>query len=137
MEQVLVKRWRRKIKTRAGVWVTAHEHVANFWGNHNSAKSRCLLILYHRKFTLKSNSGISVRELSTLSGVSYRYLRNRLNKWTSWLYVLRKASKTGKRNSLYYKYTIDERGIHFVEDRIPKQRLQEYVAVIRAVQARG
>jgi hypothetical protein len=53
-EQILVKRQWQKVKTRTGIWVTAHEHKAYFCGNHNSAKVICYLFYIIENSQLKA-----------------------------------------------------------------------------------
>ncbi len=122
---VFERRWMRPIVCKDGKLRTAHSHVAGFAGSHNAAKSRSLLVLYHRLFTLKTSSGLTCRQLSDQSGVTFGYLKHRLSKWITWHYLLRKSSVRP------FKYRIAHRGIHFVERRIPLQRLEEYCVAIK------
>lgn len=122
---VFERRWVRPVFCKDGRVLTAHGHVANFKHKSNSAKSRVLILLYHRLFTLKVSSGLTCRQLSDQSGVSFFYLKHRLGKWTDWHYLLRTSARP-------FKYRISARGIHFVECRIPEQRLSEYTVAIKA-----
>jgi len=126
---MIEKRWLRSIHTSEGKLVTARPHEATFNGRHNCCKSKTLVVLYHRKQKISETTGLTLRELSLASGVSYAYLKSRLAKWVEWKYLVRKM--TDGINRPVYSYLIGERGEHFVEDRIPRERLVEYVAEIR------
>jgi hypothetical protein len=121
--------WKHIIHTKNGKAVIARPHEATFKGCHNSSKSKALIILYHRKHKLLQTTGLTLKELSIASGSSYAYLKSRLAKWVEWKYITRKI--TVGTNRPVYSYSIVERGEHFVEDRIPKDRLAEYIEEIR------
>lgn len=122
---VFERRWMRQVVCRDGRLRTAHSHIASFRGCHNSSKSRTLLVLYHRMFSLKASSGLTCRQLSEQSGVSLGYLKHRLSKWVDWHYLLRNRKRP-------FRYGIAKRGVGFVERRIPPQRLEEYCEAIKA-----
>ncbi|MFC2022043.1 hypothetical protein ACFLTR_02360 [Chloroflexota bacterium] len=95
---------------------------------------RPLIVLYHRINRLAASTGLSLKELSEQSGVKYSYLESRLAKWVKWEYIIRKVKQGDNRP--VYCYSIASRGIHFVEDRIPRDRLQDYIAEIREHKAK-
>jgi hypothetical protein len=55
---------------------------------------------------------------------------SRVGKWVAWDYLVRKI-KQGM-NRPVYSYSIAKRGEHFIEDRIPRERLKDYLEEIRA-----
>jgi predicted ArsR family transcriptional regulator len=102
---------------------------ATFNGRHNKQKSKLLIVLYDRLKNLKKRGGLRIRELAGASGVSYDYLRARLTLLYGWGYIHRRIIK--KYNRPIYRYTITKKGIRFVEKRIPKDKLQEYIREIQ------
>jgi len=115
---------------KTGRMVIAHEHRAGFNGAHNRSKSKALIILHRQKFTLGDNTPLTVRQIAQESGVSYGFLKVRFSFWTNTChYVIRKPIVN--ESGLAYGYTIAARGIHFVEDIIPRNRLSDYIAEIR------
>lgn len=128
---MIIKQWMRPIHTKEGKLVIARPHEATFNGRHNACKSKALIVLYHRKYKLHQSTGLTLKELSRASGVSYSYLKSRLGKWVSWGYLLRKI--TNGTNRPVYSYSIGKRGRHFVEDRIPKDILSQYIEDIKAL----
>lgn len=86
---------------------------------------------YHK---IGLNTGLNVRDIHLQSGVDYDYLRSRLRKWHEWGYLNRKPVDTGKGRPVY-AYTIARRGEHFIEDIVPRDILNQYIAEIRAFKA--
>jgi hypothetical protein len=116
--------------SKTGKMVIAHEHRAGFTGAHNRSKSKALIILHRQKFTLGDNTPLTVRQIAQESGVSYGFLKVRFSFWTNTChYVIRKPIVN--ESGLAYGYVIAARGIHFVEDIIPCDRLSDYLAEIR------
>lgn len=110
-------------------------HIATFNGRHNSNISKTLIVLYSRK-QRGITAGLSAKELHLATGVSYDNLRAKLTKWYNWRYLDRRAvGVDGGRP--HYVYTIAERGIHFVEDRIPLDRYNDYITEIKTFRARN
>jgi hypothetical protein len=124
--------WERLIH-KDGKLIIARPHEATFKGKHNACKSKVLIVLYHRKYRLVDNTGLSLKELADASGVKYFYLETRLSKWVEWGYVIRKIKMGGNRP--VYCYLIAKRGQQFVERRIPKNRLQDYIVEIQTFKA--
>ncbi len=94
-------------------------------------RPRCLQFLYHRKHKLGLNDGLNVWDIHLQSGVDYDYLRSRLRKWKEWGYLNRKPVDTGVGRP-EYQYTIAKRGEHFIEDIVPRNILNQYIAEIKA-----
>ena len=103
---------------------------ATFKGAHNASKCKTLLLLYHRKHKLGLGTGLSARDIHLQSGVGYDYLRARLGVWFKWGYLSRRLTinYTGKPA---FSYTIAKRGEHFIENRVPQEALDRYIAEIR------
>ena len=127
--------WERLIHTKDGKLVIARPHEATFNGCHNACKSKALITLYHWKKKLRATTGLSLKELAESSGVTYNYLGSRVAKWVEWGYLNRKVKMGGNRP--VYCYYIAERGIQFVEYRIPRERLQDYIDEIREYRAKN
>jgi len=119
----------RPVTTRTGKTVLAHVHKASFKGVHNATKSKVFIVLYHRRFKLGEHTGLSLHEIVDNTGANYHYLTGRLLKWIQWGYVKRKPGQAEGRP--VFLYTIAKRGKHFIEHRLPKDKLQQYTAEIR------
>ena len=65
--------------------------ITTFRGKHNEAKSKALITLLDSK--QKDQGGLTLKQLSIFSGVSYEYLKSRLGKWHEWKYVTRHVTK--------------------------------------------
>ena len=124
------------VRCKDGKTRIAHPHIGTFRGKHNASKSKILLICYHQKFMLHSAIALSARELAETSGVSYGYLKKRLAKWVEWKYLLRKAT-AGPLGQPVFVYTIAARGAHFLEVRAPREKLNQYLAEIKAAKAKS
>ena len=124
------------VRCKDGKTRIAHPHIATFRGKHNASKSKILLICYHQKFMEQSTIGFSARELAEISGVSYSYLKKRLSKWVEWKYLLRKAT-AGPHGKPVFVYSIATRGSHFLEDRAPKEKLDQYLREIRGAKTQS
>ena len=92
----------------------ARRHIATFHGIHNHSKSRVVLVLCHRRFTLKTNTGLTARQLSEQSGIGHRYLKDRLHKWIEWQYLKRERAVSPTSGLPCFSYTIAACGILFV-----------------------
>ena len=124
------------VRCKDGKTRIAHPHIATFRGKHNASKSKVLLICYHRKFMEHSTIGLGARELAETSGVNYSYLKKRLPKWVEWKYLLRKAT-AGPQGKPVFVYSIAVRGSHFLEDRAPREKLNQYLMEIRSAKAKS
>jgi hypothetical protein len=124
------------VRCKDGKTRIAHPHIVTFKGKHNASKSKILLICYHQKFMEHSTIGFSARQLATASGVSYGYLKKRLPKWVEWQYLLRKAT-AGPQGKPLFIYSIASRGSHFLEDRAPKEKLDQCLREIRAAKTQS
>lgn len=122
-------RWLKPVHTRDGRTILARPHEATFNGRHNLAKSKTLIVLYHLKHKLADTRGLTLKQLSIQSGVSYNTLKSSLGDWFLWKYVKRRAIEGSTRPK--FAYTIGRRGEHFIENRLPKNRLQDYISEIR------
>ncbi len=109
-------------------------HEATFNGLHDSAKVKVLLVLYHRRFKLGNPSGLGVAELHRLSGCNYDTLRAKLFKWKNWKYVTRRLG-LNRQGRPAFTYIIADRGVRFIEERVPRERLVDYIRQIRDFKA--
>ncbi len=104
--------------------IVPREHIADFTGLNNSSKSKVLLYLLHEK-----GKYFTARQLHEETGVSYDYLRGRLSFWYNIRYLDR-APIISVKGKLAWGYRIDDRGEHFVKDRIPQEKREEYLSDI-------
>jgi len=121
----------RTFTTRAGKHVETRPHFATFNERHNASKAKVLITLYHRLHKLRLTNGLGVAELHEQSGVGYDYIKSRVTKWCEWGY-LKRSVRDNKIGRPIYVYTLDERGKHFIEDVLPREWLQHYIAEIHA-----
>ncbi|MFH0942540.1 MAG: hypothetical protein V1823_05940, partial [Chloroflexota bacterium] len=68
--------------------------------------------------------------------VPYASLLSLISKWYKWRYVDRRAVGVDGAKP-HYVYGIAERGIHFVDDRIPADKYNAYIAEINAHRAKA
>ncbi len=116
-----------------GRLIIPRRHVATFRGKHNCNTAKVCIVLYDR-VKRGENSGLSVGELAKYTGCNYDSLRAKMSKWYEWRYLDRRAvGNNGERP--HYNYTIAQRGINFVQYRIPAKRYKDYVAEINAFRA--
>jgi hypothetical protein len=109
--------------------IIARPHIAVFNKKHNACKAKVLILLYHRKYIDNTVSGLRIRDVHKLTGVSYEYIKFRVSKWVAWGYLSRQG------DSKPYTYSIADRGRHIVEDIIPREWLEYYIGEIRAHKA--
>lgn len=108
--------------------------IATFRGCHNSAKVKVFILLWDRKYRLSIKSGFTAREIHDLTGVNYNYLKSRLGKWHKWHYLTRRSVDRNVGRSVY-TYSIAKRGVDFIRDRVPREKLLQCVEEINAVMA--
>lgn len=121
-------------QNRAGKLIISKPHIATFNGVHNASKTKVFIVLYHLKHKLGLNIGLNVLDLHLQSGVNYDYLRTKLGKWHEWGFLSRKPVDSGKGRAVY-TYMIAKRGEHFIEDIVPRDLLNQYVAEIKTFRA--
>jgi len=102
--------------------------IATFNGKHNQMKSKALIILLDRK--QKELGGLTLKQLTIASSVSYEYLKARLGVWHGWRYVNRRVTTNGK-NKPVFSYSIAARGIKFVNERIPPDVVHRYIMELK------
>lgn len=117
-----------------GKVIISKSHIATFNGVHNASKAKVFIVLYHLKYKLGLNTGLNVLDLYLQSGVNYDYLRSKLGKWYEWGFLSRRPVDSGKGRAVY-TYMIAKRGEHFIEDIVPRDILNQYVAEIKAFRA--
>ena len=111
-------------------------HLATFRGRHNRTKSKTLITLYHRRYKLGNRTGLGLSELAQLSGCGYNSLRAKLGRWTAWGYIERNYS-TGYQGRPIFVYKLADRGKRFIEERLPPEKLAEYVIEIKQSRAKN
>lgn len=112
--------------TKAGKLVETKPHYASFNHKHNAAKSKVLIVLYHRRFNVNDNTGMGIGELHRATGANYGYLTVKVTKWCQWQYISR-AVRAGERGRPIYVYSLAKRGQHFIEDVLPPEWLKQYI----------
>lgn len=122
----------RIFETKDGRFRIAKPHIAVFNEKHNASKAKVLITLYHinRNQDIK---GLRLKDIHKLSGVDYYYVKSQIGKWVKWGYLKRILS--AEYEMPLYIYSIAERGIHIVQDIIPKDWLQVYINEIREYRA--
>jgi predicted ArsR family transcriptional regulator len=123
----------RPFYSKDGRLIVPHDHTAYFGGRNNRSKGMVLIWLLHHKGQFRT-----ARQLADETGVNYDYLRARLSFWFNIRYVNRKVVLP-RRGRPVWSYCIAERGEHFVENRIPVEKRNEYISDInlwRLVNAR-
>jgi len=121
--------------TKTGKHVETKPHFATFNEKHNVSKCKVLITLYHRKYKLKVNTGLGVSELHKQSGVNYDYIKSRVTKWVEWRY-LERSVKDNRVGRPLYVYRLADRGRHFIEDIVPRDWLERYIAEIQEFKAK-
>jgi predicted transcriptional regulator len=124
----------RPFQARDGRIIVPRQHIAKFNGDNNRSKSKVLIWLYSR-LQHGYTSGLSALELSQAVGVSYSSLQSSLSKWYKWRYIDRRPVSSDSGHP-HYTYAIADRGVHFVEDIIPRDKYDQYVSEIREFRQR-
>ncbi len=129
-----MKQWKPRYihNTKTGQLVLAVPHRASFVGSHNESKAKALITLYSAKYH-EHKAGFTLRELTSLSGVDYGYLKSRLSKWVAWQYLTRKIVQGELRP--VYQYSLTKRGERFI-GYIPTEVAERYWAEIQAYRER-
>jgi len=108
-----------------GRLITPKRHIATFRGKHNVNKSKVLIYLFSRLYQ-GFNDALSAQELIRFTGCPHKSVLNKLTFWYNIRYLNRRAvGVDGGRP--HYTYTLAERGIHFVRNRIPPDKFNQYV----------
>ncbi len=121
--------------SKSGKVIISKPHIATFNDVHNASKTKVFIVLYHRKNRLGLNTGLNVRDIHLQSNVDYDYLRTRMSKWHEWGYLSRRPVDSGKGRAVY-TYMIAKRGEHFIEDIVPGDILNQYIAEIKAFKSK-
>lgn len=114
----------RPFLAKDGRQIEPVDHIADFTGRNNSAKSTVLIYLNHIEGKYRT-----ARQLHEATGVSYGYLRQRLSFWFNIRYINRKVTAPAHGKPAWC-YCIAERGKHFVTYRIPEDKMDEYISGI-------
>ena len=112
--------------SKDGRLIEPYDHLADFTGKNNSCKSKVLIWLLHLKGKYRT-----ARQLHDDTGVGYDYLRQRLSFWYNIRYLNRHAILP-TRGRPFWAYCIAERGEHFVNDRLPADKCNEYIKEINS-----
>ncbi len=108
-------------------------HIATFNGSHNSVKSKVLLVLYFRKIDQGDDSGMTLRELFNETGCNILSLYAHVGEY-AYKYRDPYLNRTMSMNSaqMLWHYTIAQRGIRFVEQRLTSDARARFLAEIKA-----
>ena len=115
----------------------AYAHRASMRGKNDQSRNLILVILYHRRYTLKKSDGLIFTELLPLVApvVGASYLEHRLRNWSSpkWAYLTRGPVVNAKTGRTAFAYVIAKRGKHVIEDVLMRAKLLEYIAILQSV----
>jgi hypothetical protein len=100
-----------------------------FRGRHNAVKSKCLIVLYNRKFN--GERGLTLSELTRATGSNYKSLSVLLKRWVGWRYVGYHQSKKGR------VYDIRKRGVAWVDRWNNIMPTERYNAELEQISSRG
>lgn len=106
--------------------------VATFRGVHNASKSKIFIVLYHRLLIQGLSDGLGVKSLSLLSGVGYVYISSRVARWAKHGYISRRIGLDESSGRPVFVYVLLKKGIRYVEEIIPRDRLSEYISEIKS-----
>ena len=108
------------------VRVRTFNYVPSFNGKHNATRCKAWLLLYDR--LLGGKRGLKLRELSLLTGISYKSLSVSLSKWIKWRYVGYRSTPKGR------IYRLRKRGKDWLERWWYTMPLQQYLEELENVQ---
>jgi hypothetical protein len=99
-------------------------YVVSFLGKHNRTRCLAWLVLYDNY--LGHKGGLTLRELTRLTGISYGSLSVSIVKWVRWRYIGYEPRKGGRR------YYILKRGRDWIERWKGTMPLNMYLEEIKA-----
>jgi hypothetical protein len=106
-------------------------------GKNDQSRNLILVILYHRRYTLKKSDGLMFAELLPLVApvVGASYLEHRLRNWSSakWAYLTRGPVVNAETGRTAFAYVIAKRGKHIIEDVLTRGKLLEYITILQSV----
>ena len=115
----------------------AYAHRASMRGKNDQSRNLILVILYHRRYTLKKSDGLMFAELLPLVApvVGASYLEHRLRDWSSakWAYLTRGPVVNAETGRTAFAYVIAKRGKHIIEDVLTRGKLLEYITILQSV----
>ena len=115
----------------------AYAHRASMRGKNDQSRNLILVILYHRRYTLKKSDGLIFTELLPLVApvVGASYLEHRLSNWSSakWAYLKRGPVVNANTGRTAFAYVIAKRGKHIIEDVLTRGKLLEYITILQSV----
>ena len=115
----------------------AYAHRASMRGKNDQSRNLILVILYHRRYTLKKSDGLIFTELLPLVApvVGASYLEHRLRNWSSpkWAYLTRGPVVNANTGRTAFAYIIAKRGKHVIEDVLTRGKLLEYITILQSV----
>jgi len=115
----------------------AYAHRASMRGKNDQSRNLILVILYHRRYTLKKSDGLIFTELLPLVApvVGASYLEHRLRNWSSpkWAYLTRGPVVNAETGRTAFAYVIAKRGKHIIEDVLTRGKLLEYITILQSV----
>jgi len=118
-------------ESKDGRLIIPEEHIVDFTGRNNSSKGKVLIYLAHIK-----GKYLTALQLHQATGVSYDYLRQRLSFWYNIRYINRKVIAPAKGRPKW-TYCIAERGLNFVDVRLPDDKRNQYIKEINDFTEKG
>lgn len=89
------------------IQVKKSNYMPTFEGKHNATRCKAWLVLYDRY--LAGKSGLKLRELAKITGLSYKSLSVSLSKWVKWSYVGYRSRPGGR------EYWLRKRGRRWID----------------------
>jgi hypothetical protein len=105
------------------------DYVPSFNGKHNAPRCKVWLVLYDRYLCKKR--GLTLRDISRISGVGYKCLSVCLVKWVKWHYVGYQPHAGGRR------YHILKRGREWIDRWRFVMPMERYTAENEEYQVQG
>jgi len=100
-------------------------------GDYNTSKIKTLIVLGRHRYNDEDNAGMSIKEISGLTGVSRGYLKYRMPLWVKWGYISRILSP---KPPAHYHHRITEKGRRFIQERVPECISEHCASEIDALQ---
>jgi len=103
-------------------------------GEYNTSKIKTLIVLGRHRYNDEDNAGMSIRDISRLTGVSRGYLKYRMPLWVKWGYISRILSP---KPPAHYHHRITEKGRRFIMETAPERIVSHCKIEIDTLQRRN
>lgn len=106
-------------------------HIATHNGRHNHVKDLVLVLLYDHRYYYHKSDGFTRWELVRQADLNPAYLAIKLKKWCEWKYITKKLNRRSGRE--LFRYVIAIRGVNYVRNRIPRDKLIECRLILKEI----